>query len=58
MRIETIEDITPAVLAVMARTRHPRAREILVSLVKHLHGFAREVKPTEGEFQQAAGVIA
>jgi catechol 1,2-dioxygenase len=34
-----------------------RAREILVSLVKHLHGFMREVRLTEDEFRQAAAAL-
>lgn len=36
-------DITLAVLGVMERIPDPRLREIMVSLVKRLHGFVREV---------------
>ena len=50
-------DVTPAVLAVMERTPDPRLREIMVSLVKHLHGFVREVKLTEVEFREATAII-
>jgi catechol 1,2-dioxygenase len=56
--IETLDDVTPATVDVMHRTQDPRLREILVALVKHLHAFAREVKLTEGEFQQSAALVA
>ena len=59
MIIERQEDVTPAVLAEMHRTPSPRTKEILEALVRHLHGFIREVKLTEREFQEAvAQVIA
>lgn len=50
-------DVTPAVLAVMERTSDPRLREIMVSLIKHLHGFVHEVRLTEPEFRQATAII-
>lgn len=56
--IETLDDVTPAALAVMERTADPRLREILTSLVRHLHAFAREVKLTESEFRQGSALIA
>jgi catechol 1,2-dioxygenase len=56
--IESLDDVTPATLEVMDQTRDPRLREILSSLARHLHAFAREVRLTEAEFQQAAGVVA
>ena len=52
------KDVTPAVLAVMERTRDDRLREITTSLVRHLHAFVRDVRLTEDEFQQACGMIA
>ena len=59
MLIETHQDVTEAVLAGMQATAQPRTREILESLVRHLHGFIRETRLTEGEFQQAvAHVVA
>src|SRR3954447_27032606 len=58
MLIERQQDVTPAVLEVMERTRDPRLREIMVSLVKHLHGFVRDVRLTEAEFREAAAIIA
>src|SRR3546814_14155698 len=56
--IETLEDVTPATLSVMERTRDPRLREILVALAGHLHAFVREVKLTESEFQRGAALVA
>jgi len=57
MIIEKQQDVTTAVLAEMHRTPDPRTKEILESLVRHLHGFVREVKLTEREFDQAVGLI-
>jgi catechol 1,2-dioxygenase len=47
--ITTEADVTHAVLGVMARTPDPRLREIMVSLVSHLHAFAQETRITEQE---------
>jgi len=58
MIIEREQDVTAAALAVMERTSDPRMRQIMVSLVKHLHGFVREVRLTEKEFRDATAVIA
>jgi len=52
------QDVTAAALAVMERTSDPRLRQIMVSLVKHLHGFVRDVRLTEKEFRDATAVIA
>ncbi|MBO0776013.1 MAG: catechol 1,2-dioxygenase [Actinobacteria bacterium] len=57
MIIERQEDVTTAVLAVMQRTADPRLREIMTSLVRHLHGFVREVQLTEAEFQAATAIM-
>lgn len=57
MIIEGEQDVTPAVLEVMRRTADPRLREIMVSLVTHLHAFVREVRLTEAEFQVATAVL-
>lgn len=58
MIIEREQDVTVAALAVMERTSDPRMRQIMVSLVKHLHGFVRDVRLTEKEFRDASAVIA
>lgn len=57
MPIRTESELTPAVLAVMNRTRDPRLREILVAMVKHLHAFVREVRLSEAEFREATAVL-
>jgi catechol 1,2-dioxygenase len=57
MIIERQQDVTIAAETVMERTSDPRLREIMVSLVKHLHGFIRDVRLTEAEFREAAAVI-
>ena len=49
MIIETEQDVTKAVLGEIARAPNPRFREIMTAFVRHLHGFAREVKLTEEE---------
>jgi len=41
----------------VSRTEDPRLREILLALVRHLHGFVREVRLTEREFQDAVRII-
>ncbi|RYY60381.1 MAG: hydroxyquinol 1,2-dioxygenase [Comamonadaceae bacterium] len=50
MRNLTQDNITQAVLARLADTPDPRLKEIMTSLVQHLHAFAREVKLTEAEW--------
>src|SRR5262245_8985116 len=57
MIIRSESDITRAVLAEMHRTPNPRTKEILSSLVTHLHAFAREVRLSEKEFQEAIGLL-
>jgi hydroxyquinol 1,2-dioxygenase len=42
--------ITESVLERLANTPDPRLKEIMLSLVRHLHGFAREVQLTEAEW--------
>ena len=44
------DNITQAVIASFAGTADPRLKQILISLVQHLHAFAREVELTEGEW--------
>jgi len=57
MIIERQEDITPKVLEAFSQAPDPRVREILASLVKHLHGFVRDVRLTEKEFERAVAYI-
>jgi hydroxyquinol 1,2-dioxygenase len=57
MIIENIEHVTQAVLDETKRTPDPRAKEIIQSLVRHLHAFVRETKLTEKEFDKAINYI-
>src|SRR5256885_15397068 len=57
MIIERQQDVTVAATSVMERTSDPRLREIMVSLVKHLHGFIRDVRLTESEFRDACAIL-
>lgn len=50
MRNLTQDTITQAVIARFAETPDARLKEIMTSLVQHLHAFAREVKLTEEEW--------
>ncbi|MGZ5081878.1 MAG: dioxygenase family protein, partial [Usitatibacter sp.] len=49
--------MTEIVLNAMSRTPDPRLREIMASLVKHLHAFVREVRPTEEEFENGVDFL-
>jgi protocatechuate 3,4-dioxygenase beta subunit len=57
MIIENQAMVTDAVLEAVNRTEEPRLRQILLALVRHLHGFVREVRLSESEFQQAVRII-
>jgi protocatechuate 3,4-dioxygenase beta subunit len=57
MIIENQAGVTDAVMEAFSRAEDPRLREILLALVRHLHGFVREVRLTEREFQEAARII-
>jgi hydroxyquinol 1,2-dioxygenase len=57
MIIESEKDVTSAVLGEYARIKNPRLREIMAALIRHLHGFAREVKLTEQEFHTAMAYL-
>ncbi len=51
------QSITAAVLARMDQCQDARFREVMSSLVTHLHQFVREVKLTEAEWFQAIGFL-
>jgi hydroxyquinol 1,2-dioxygenase len=53
-----LQALTDEVVASFDGARSPRAREVLQALVRHLHGFAREVGLTEQEWQQAIAFLA
>jgi len=52
-----LHPITAEVLQRLAATPDPRLRELMTALVRHLHGFAREVRLTEEEWFQAIGFL-
>ncbi len=60
MRNVTIDNVTDAVIQSLGRHGDvsPRQREIMTSLLKHLHGFCREVKLQHHEFLQACDFLA
>jgi hydroxyquinol 1,2-dioxygenase len=53
----TEETATGAVVASFEGAADPRLREVLGSLVRHLHGFVREVEPTFEEWERAIGFL-
>ena len=58
MIIDNEVQLTQAVLEETHRTRDPRLKQILQSLIRHLHGFATEVRLTEKEFDQAITLVS
>jgi catechol 1,2-dioxygenase len=53
----TEETAADAVIESFAGTPDERLRTVLNSLVRHLHGFVREVEPTIAEWEQAIGFL-
>jgi hydroxyquinol 1,2-dioxygenase len=53
----TEETATGAVVASFEGTPDPRLRAVLGSLVRHLHGFVREVEPTFEEWERAVAFL-
>jgi catechol 1,2-dioxygenase len=51
------EDITAAVLASFADVPDPRLREVIQSLVRHLHAFATETRLTEEEWEAGIRIL-
>ncbi|HXC15406.1 MAG TPA: dioxygenase, partial [Stellaceae bacterium] len=56
-RNTTEDDITNEVLQRFAQTPDPRLRQIMLSLIGHLHAFVKEVNLTEAEWFQAIEVL-
>ena len=46
------EELVARVLAAFDGTPDPRTRDVVLGLVRHLHAFLREVRPTEGEWMR------
>jgi catechol 1,2-dioxygenase len=57
MTYVTRENITQQVLEVFEKTPDPRLREVMQSLVKHLHAFIREVEPSDEEFEKGCEFV-
>ncbi len=57
MSYVTVDNVTQQVLDVMAKTPDPRLREVTGALVKHMHAFIREIKPTDAEFEKACAFV-
>jgi hydroxyquinol 1,2-dioxygenase len=53
MRQFTEETLTEAVVARLARCEDPRFRQVMSALIRHLHGFIREVELSEAEWMTA-----
>ena len=53
MRNLTERNTTDVVLGAWARNPDPRFKEIMDALIRHLHGFVREVRLTEKEWEAA-----
>lgn len=51
MRNVTKDNITEAFISYMGAETDPRLREVMTSLVRHLHAFAKEVNLTHAEWQ-------
>jgi len=58
MIIEREEQVTEAVLSETGQVADPRTRQVLQSLIRHLHAFAREVRLTEREFNTAINLVS
>lgn len=56
-RNKTEDDITAEALARFAATPDPRLRQIMLSLIGHLHAFVKEVRLTEAEWFQAIEIL-
>ncbi|WP_424813212.1 intradiol ring-cleavage dioxygenase [Roseococcus sp. YIM B11640] len=57
MRDLNEDSITQAVLDRFAETPNPRLRAVIESLVRHLHGFVREVEPSFAEWEKAIAFL-
>ncbi|HEV7716575.1 MAG TPA: dioxygenase [Steroidobacteraceae bacterium] len=57
MIIDREDQVTEAVLSETERIADARTKQIIQSLVRHLHGFARDVRLTEQEFNSAINLV-
>ncbi|WP_330462040.1 6-chlorohydroxyquinol-1,2-dioxygenase [Streptomyces sp. NBC_00820] len=54
---DAVGAVTRQVLDGLRATGDDRLRELLTALVRHLHGFARETRLTQGEWERAIGFL-
>jgi protocatechuate 3,4-dioxygenase beta subunit len=57
MIIQNEDMLTEAVRADMAATPNQRLREVMDALVRHLHAFVREARPTEQEWDKGLAFV-
>lgn len=53
----TTQDLTEQVVASFARAENPRLRQVMQSLVRHLHAFALDVELSMQEWEMAIGFL-
>lgn len=58
MIIDGQESVTTVVREAMAGTPDPRLHQVMDALIRHLHAFVREVRPSEAEFEQGLEFLA
>ncbi len=58
MRNITKDNITEVVTKALSKDIAPRNREIMTSLIRHMHDFCKEVNLTHAEWLAACGVSA
>jgi len=58
MILDNESQVTEAVLAALAGTPNPRLRHVMTSLIRHVHAFLREVRPTEEEYYAGLKFLA
>jgi hydroxyquinol 1,2-dioxygenase len=51
------QNLTDVVLDRWKAIPDPRLKQVMQSLIKHLHGFVRDVEPTEAEWAKAIGFL-
>ena len=57
-RCVTEENLTDVVMKRWKDIPDPRLRQIMQSLIKHLHGFVRDIEPTQAEWAVAVDWLA
>src|SRR5258708_2669270 len=53
MRQFTEDNLTEAVIARLKDVKNPRIKQLMTSLIRHLHAFAKDVRLTEEEWFEA-----